>query len=81
MVQLLCAWIADPKVYQYPKDGVRAGGDSGGYTRQFCYYCGVFVDNTCQALLADQMGSSNMLAGFGMLFTKKTRKILETLYT
>ena len=55
------AWIIDPKVYPtipMPNDGVQARGNSGGYRQPFCYNFGVFVDNTCQGLLADQLDSS-----------------------
>ena len=35
----------------------------------------VFVDNTCQILLADKMGSFCMAVGFGKLSTKKLPNI------
>ena len=37
---------------------------------KFCF-CFI-VDNTCQALLADQLESYGMAAGFGKLYTKNT---------
>ena len=37
---------------------------------KFVKIVGFFVDNTCQALLADQFESSDMAAGFG----KRSRK-------
>ena len=44
---------------------------------QFVKMFGIFVDNTCQALLADQLGSSGMAAGFCKLPTKDTTKNLR----
>ena len=42
----------------------------------FVKILGLFVDNTSKALLADQLGSFGMAAGFGMLSTQKeTHKI------
>ena len=65
-------------VYQCPSDGVRA---RDGYVPemaivvarwQFYYNCGFLADNTCQALLADQLGSFSIAARFGKLSTKNT---------
>ena len=33
----------------------------------------VFVDNSCQALLTDQLGNSDTVAGFGKLSSKSFR--------
>ena len=66
------AWITDLKVYpryQYTNDVVRPRGDSGGLLK-----FEVLVDNICQALLVDQMGSFGKMAGFGKFSTKNTTK-------
>ena len=68
-------WIVDPKVYpRYttaPMTVFVAEGtviDNGGC---FVKMLEVFVDNTCQALLASQLESPGMAARFGKLSTQK----------
>ena len=68
------AWIVEPKVYPripmptmtvfMPERTVVATGSS------FVEILRLFVDNTCQALLAHQLGSSGMVASFGNHSTK-----------
>ena len=46
---------------------------------RFVKIVGFFVDNTSQALLADQLESSGMAAWFGKLSTKKHHPKFKTL--
>ena len=52
-----------------PEGTVLATGD------RFVQILGFLVDKTCHALLADQLESSDMAAGFGKLSTKSTKNL------
>ena len=58
-------------VFQSPIDGVRARGTVVAKVGRFVKILSFFVDNPCQALLADQLGSYSMAAGFDNLSTKE----------